>query len=260
MEIGHRYFGGWHQEQVISSGQVELVLEPGELPGASHCFAVDQERRRYLGIAVLAGVKVEHEIGQGAYQPGAHASEDREPGAGNLRATSQVKQPQRFTQLPMGPGRKIKRGLAAPFSQHPVGIGAAVGDSRVRKVGHLQRLEFEPLVQFPRGGIECPRLLGRGLECCQQVVCGLTRLLPAGDFLAGSVAFRLQGFRAKQGLAALAVERQQPLHQRVNGGIAAPRERGANRLRLLAQALQVYHGIVSVRGCPARGRRIRSSR
>ena len=81
-EIGQRHFGGGDEteafglqpsigsgEQFALDGPKLIVLEFRQLPGAEHHLVPHQQRRIDLGIAVLVGVEIEHELPDRALQP-----------------------------------------------------------------------------------------------------------------------------------------------------------------------------------------------
>ena len=59
-------------------GGKQVALEFGQLPGAAQAFTVDDVRRVALGVAVLFGLHVQHELRQGAVQAGNRPFHDRE--------------------------------------------------------------------------------------------------------------------------------------------------------------------------------------
>ena len=78
-EVGNGDLGGGDEPVVgvlILAGDVgalvvameEVFGEFGELAGAEELFGVDHVGRQDFGVAVLAGVEIEHEIGDGAFE------------------------------------------------------------------------------------------------------------------------------------------------------------------------------------------------
>ncbi len=69
-EVGHRHLGGRNQIEARCSPRMreQILLELRQLPGADQRVRVHQVRRIDLGVAVLAGVQVEHELRERAMQ------------------------------------------------------------------------------------------------------------------------------------------------------------------------------------------------
>ena len=87
-QIGHGHLGGGYQVEVLVPPfwrcQLEQVrLEFRQLPGALEGVAVDDVGDIDLGVAVLEGVHVHHELNQGAVQTRHARAHDREAGAGD---------------------------------------------------------------------------------------------------------------------------------------------------------------------------------
>ena len=85
-----------------------------------------QQRRRDLGIAVLAGLQIEHELAKRALEPGQLALQDDEARTGQLGRGLEIHQAQRLADLEMLLRREVERrrlAMAADFAI-VVGIGA----------------------------------------------------------------------------------------------------------------------------------------
>jgi hypothetical protein len=92
-DVGHRHFGGRDQvERVLIATQhlEQVFLELGQLAGAEQAGGVDQVRRVELGVAMLFGVRVEHELGKRPVQAGQAALEQREARAGDLGGGGEI--------------------------------------------------------------------------------------------------------------------------------------------------------------------------
>src|SRR5438105_3928538 len=68
VEVRDRDLSGRYQPEIPILHLEQLVGELGEVRGAYHRSRVDQHRRPQLGVAMLAGVHVEHELNQPALQ------------------------------------------------------------------------------------------------------------------------------------------------------------------------------------------------
>src|SRR5579864_8103397 len=88
---------------------LELVIcEFGQLPGAEQARRIDHERRQHLVIPMLARVYVEHEIDEGALEPGARAPINRETGTGDFGRALQIQNAQFRAEIPVRFGLEIK--------------------------------------------------------------------------------------------------------------------------------------------------------
>ncbi len=86
----------------------------GELAGAEERLRVDKGWRQNLGVAVLAGVEVEHEVGEGAFETCSLAEVDDEAGARDFCGAVEVEDAERFAELPVGFGGEVELRLFAP--------------------------------------------------------------------------------------------------------------------------------------------------
>ena len=74
----------------------EVFGELGELAGAEEGLRVDHVGRQDFGVAVFAGVEVEHEVGEGAFEARSLAEVDDEAGAGDLCGAVEVEDAEGF--------------------------------------------------------------------------------------------------------------------------------------------------------------------
>ena len=63
---------------------------------------------------MLAGVEVEHEVGEGAFEAGTLAEVDDEAGAGDLGGALEVEDAEGLAELPVGLGGEVEGGDLAP--------------------------------------------------------------------------------------------------------------------------------------------------
>ena len=94
----------------------QVVLELRQLAGAAQRRRrVRPARRPHLGVAVLAGVQVEHEVDERARQPRRRAAQDGEARAGDLaRRRSKSRMPSCSPSSQCGFGAKSNVGFVAP--------------------------------------------------------------------------------------------------------------------------------------------------
>src|SRR5205807_7017149 len=87
----------------------------------------DEVRHPQLGVAVLARVEVEHELGERALEARARPPEDREARLGDLDRAREVEQAERFADLLVRLGREAERARGAPASDLDVLLVALAG-------------------------------------------------------------------------------------------------------------------------------------
>ena len=88
--------------QIPVAGDLEEVrFELRQIAGSGQRRAVRHERRLDLGVAVLRGVQVEHEVDQRAREARACADQHGEPGARDLRAALEVDDAERRPEIPV---------------------------------------------------------------------------------------------------------------------------------------------------------------
>ena len=111
---------------------------------------------------MFAGVQVEHELREGAFEAGAGADVDDEAGAGDLGGALEVEDAERLAELPVGLGREGEgAGLAPGFDQQIVLLRGARRDVVGGEVGEGFEDGAEFGVEFGGGGFEG---LGAGLQ------------------------------------------------------------------------------------------------
>lgn len=136
VEVRHGDFGGGGEPEVGVFDFEKIFGEFGELAGAVERFGVDEEGGEDFGVAVLAGVGIEHEVDEGAFEFGAEAGIDSEAGAGDFGGAFEVEYAEGGAEIPVGLGGEIEAGdLAAFMDFGVVGGGAALGDRAVGEVG-----------------------------------------------------------------------------------------------------------------------------
>jgi hypothetical protein len=198
-----------------------VVLELGQLPGADQDLAVDDVGGVALGVAVLLGVQVQHELGERPVQPRHRPAQKGEARAREQRSGVEV-QPQRSAQVDMVLDLEVEGARRAPAAHLGVALFAgAHGHAVVRQVGqaqhHVGQLGLHGLEALGRGfqlvaqaghlGHDAGRVLALGLELAdlttQAVAPGLQFLGAGLDGLALGLEGREAGFIEK-GLGVLA--------------------------------------------------------
>jgi hypothetical protein len=233
VEVGDGDFGGGGEPEVRVFDFEEIGGEFGELARAVEGFGVDQERGEDFGVAVLARVRVEHEVDEGAFEFGAEAGVDSEAGAGDFGGAFEVENAEGRAEVPVGLGGEVElRDLAAFVDFGVAGGGGACGNGFVGEVGDggeevveagvdLFGLFFQ-LGDFVADGADFGLLVGG-------VGAGLFEL---GDFGGFGVAGGFEGLRFGDGGAALGVEGAEGIGVK---GVAAVGETGGNRVQVGAK-------------------------
>ena len=100
-------------------------LNLGNWPVPKRLCGVHHEGRQHLGVAVLAGVHVEHEIDERALELGAHVPVEGEARAGDLGGALEIENAELRAQVPVRLGLEIElRRLAAAADLDVVGLGS----------------------------------------------------------------------------------------------------------------------------------------
>src|SRR5213593_3512362 len=257
MQVGEGDFGRGDEKQIVGRRLVHVVLELGDLAGALHHFALDDERRLHLDVAVLSGVQVDHEGDEGAdeLRPGAH--KDRKPRAGELRAAREVQHSQCFPDLPVWPA--ALRGRLAPRAHDLVVRGVAIREFREREVRDVEQLLLEGCLDTLELRLEGVDPLAQRAARPADVRRERPLLLHQTRIgLGGFVALPLELVELAGERAAAHVQRLELVEQPLDARIAAPGERGAHLLGRGAQQLEIDHGATAW-GVRARGRGTRNS-
>ena len=196
-QIGHRHLGGGNEELVaLALDGEQILLELGQLSGAHQRRPIHHIRHVDLLVAVLGGVRVDHELGDCPLQFRQRAAQHAEPGAGDLRRRLHV---QEFRgQIHMIPGREVEvRGVAPPAQ---LDVGGLVGARRHALVRHVRDGAGELLQLRPRQ-IEIAR---QSRQAASQVPHRgdqrrdvLAGGLGGADGAGGGVAFLAQLFRLR---------------------------------------------------------------
>ena len=146
-----------------------------------------------------------------------------------------------------GRGAKSNRGGSPQVRTTRLADASPSGSLVGREIGHREDALVELGVDVAEPRVERLDLVAVALRRAMRSSAGsLARFRRATSSLA---AFRsaLRRLRLHQQLASLAVELEHRVEQRPDGRVAAAQQRGAARLGILAQALEVDHAL----SCPA---------
>ena len=208
IEIGHGDFRRGDQPIIRAFELEEILFELGQLAGAEKAGGVHHERRQNFRVTVLAGMHIEHEVGERPLQLRADSGVHGKARAGDLGGALEIQNPQRRAQIPMRLGREIELARLAPAADFLiVGGASAHRDARVRNVGNQAQHLAQALVAGLRLLIQFLNLGPEGLHIRNQRGGILLLLFERGNFIGGFVAPRLAPFHFHQHPAALAIER-----------------------------------------------------
>ncbi len=243
MDIGYRNLCRRNQIVCPVLNPEELFLELGKLAGRGHARLVHHERRQHFQITVLRGVKVEHEVNQGALESCAHAFVKSETSAGDLGGPVKIDNVQVFGQVPvrLGLERELRRLTALrrpPPDLLVVVLVLAVGHRGMRQVRNSE--QDVPLGFFNLAGAVLKRgdLIALRTHLRYLVLCGLPGLLEPADLLGDLIAPAAEGLDLLLRCAPFGIQRKE-LRQ-VNRD-APSGQRGLDRIRVLPDKPQIKH-------------------
>ncbi len=279
-DVGDGDFGGGDQpvvavlqlagdEGALVVGVEEVFGELGELAGAVEGFRVHEAGGKDLDVAVLAGVEVEHEVGEGSLEAGSGAELEDEAGAGDLGGALEVEDAEGFADLPVGTGGEVEGGDGAPgLLDDVVVLGGAGGDAVVGKVGEGLEELAKAEVGFGGAGFELVCLFfERGGLCGDEGDVGALAL-EAAELGGEGVALGLEGLSFGDGRATGCVEIGKSLEEcpglrRADGVFLRPA--GDSPAQTLNHAYSLYFSVHSAAvkdtvgagsGCP-QGERVK---
>ena len=120
-DVGDRHLRGGNQVELAflpARHGEQVLLELGQLPGAAHARRIHQVRRIDLGVAMLARMHVEHELGKRTVQARERPGHERKARAADLGGGGEIEHPQRLADIDVILHRKIelpRRAVAAHF-------------------------------------------------------------------------------------------------------------------------------------------------
>ena len=196
-------------------------------------------RHPHLGVAVLAGVQLEHEVGQRALEAGQRAPQHDEARLGHPGGALEIHQAERLADLLVRLGREGELSRPTPAAHFDVLVlGLA---RRHRRVGHVRDLEEEALhlaVHALELGLERLDPLAHLAHARLLVGRVLAAALGLADRLGGLVAQRLELLALTHEPSALGVQGEQRPDQL---GASAVHEGALDRLGILADQSHVQH-------------------
>ncbi len=112
----------------------QVLRELWELSGAIHRFRIDQIRWKDFGVSVLAGVEIQHEVGESTLQSRTEVPIDCKAGPGELHGPLQVEHSKVFAKFPVRLGFEVKLRRSAPAPRLDILLDAPDGHAGMRKV------------------------------------------------------------------------------------------------------------------------------
>ena len=138
---------------------VKIVGELGQVARSFHHVAAHHGGQGQLGVAVLAGVQVQHPRYEGALQPCARAAAGVEAAARQLRAPLEVYDAQPLAQLPVRQALEAQFHRVAFLAVNAVIFGiAAERNFGQRHIGQAQQHLVNPLLDFLGAGLQLVHL------------------------------------------------------------------------------------------------------
>ena len=148
-EVGQADFRGRDEVEVALAQRSfeQIFFKFGQLSGAEQRLRVGKVRHVHFGVAFVAGVGVEHELGDGAVQAGEVAAQHGKARAGEFRARIEI-QPDVF-EVGVFLRREVKDARRAPAAHFEVVVFVfADGDAFVRRVGHGGQQRVQGVLDF----------------------------------------------------------------------------------------------------------------
>ena len=185
----------------------EVLRELGELAGAEEGLGVDHVGRQDFGVAVLAGVEVEHEVGEGALEACSLAVVDDEAGAGDFGGAVEVEDAEGSPISQWGlAGKSNCVGCPRSFRAVLACSSEPTGTESLGRLGSCWRsaadLEIGFVARVSRAAMRSLREVGSSVTAAGVFAFALE----AADLLRESVALGLEGFGLGDGGAAGGVE------------------------------------------------------
>ena len=241
--VGHRHLGGRDQvtRRIVGGGE-GVFAELRQLAGTGHRLRVDKVRQVELGVAVLAGVHVQHELRQRAVQARQRAAQHGEARAGQLRGGLGVEQAVRVAQFDVLARLEVEFGRLPPAAHLDVVVlvpaDRHAGQRHVRHVhlpGLLPRLDLGEL------GLGLRQLLAEVFDLVEQRLDVLAAGLGLPDRFRAGVLAVLQVLGAQLQVLAAGVEFAPGRRVEV---VAAAGQGGGDGLGVVSQELGIEHGRV----------------
>ena len=225
-QLAHGIFINGGQQLALDRPEL-IVLKLRQLPRAKHHVIAHQQRRIDLGVAVLVGVEIEHELPDRALQPRQSLLQHDKARAAQFRRGLEIHEAERAAEIVM---RFWRERVVAHRAEHD-----DAAHCRARRRHRARRpaagSESRPAPwRVPRPP-PWPPASSCGIVVLSSATSAISalgarvvlRLLGVADFLRCGIAPRLRLLRLQDRRAALLVDRQQRRRQRLQ---PAPLQRG----------------------------------
>jgi len=154
VQVDERNLRRPYEIEVVAFEEVGIFPELGQLSRADHDLGLYQIWRRYLRVAVLPDVHIEHEGPQRSGEGRAVSDERLEARARDLGAALEINDAEVLADLPVGSRREREVRPVPPVADLEVVLGVdPEGDTRVRDIGHLKERGLELRID-----VACDRL------------------------------------------------------------------------------------------------------
>ena len=206
-QVGHRDLGRRDEEHVLCRKIKHVVLELRQLTGARHRLAVCHERRKDLGIALLFGVQVEHEVDDSPFELCAKALVHREPRTGDLACALEVQDIQPLADVPVSLRFEAELPRLADSAQFDiVGIVFTCLHLRIRNVRYAKKHIPQFLLYIRDFTVEFLDPGRQLLHLFEQLRNVLSLLLKLRHLSRGDVLLVLEGLDLGEDLSSLHIE------------------------------------------------------
>src|SRR5208337_2253433 len=114
VDVGERHLCSGYEREAVPLDSIVFVTELRKLAGADHALIVHDEGAEHLGIAMLNGVEVEHQVYDRPLQSGREAAVQVEPGTGDFYSPFEIQYPHVDAKLVVRLGLEVEFRLFAP--------------------------------------------------------------------------------------------------------------------------------------------------
>ena len=164
--VGDRHFGGRNQVKILLTFFTHLArhakqvfLKFWQLSGTTHRIGIDQIRHIHFGVAVLVGMRVEHELRERAVQPRQPALQQREARAADLHGGVEI-QSQPFADADVVLHLEIEfRNIADLAHFQIVRLGLAHRHAVMRGIGDHRKKGIQLVLYFTQTRLELLELV-----------------------------------------------------------------------------------------------------
>ncbi len=149
VEAGELDLRGGSEPKVCAFAVEHVRSELGKLADASESSGVDEEGRKDFAIAALAGMNLEHEMGECAFETRAQATIDGKARPRHFGGGLKIEDAGALAELPMREGSEIEVWRRAPAADFDIVCGGISDrDGRVREIGDGEHKLAEGGIEF----------------------------------------------------------------------------------------------------------------